>query len=300
MGRKKRVDQLINRLAAKEERFLECEFLAPAVESGTVRVRIAGVVCELRMRATEFRGFGVFRPSSFNEAELVRPATLAERKKYLELFPVVRLILHRRVGEAWTALPAHRGDARFQIDGTVPVELVDEAQLFDVVQARFDGGSFWFDSLEGRGDPARAAYLRASLEERVDPEALKRPGLTAEERVAYALNYFEAALSEEAGRGRDDRERERGDPVARRLRDSLAHAGARFLDYLERRDSYRVRYILDGHSHVSTVSREDLTIQSAGICLSGTDREFDLESLVGVIREGRRRDEIYEEGEDEW
>src|SRR5688572_4638940 len=89
-------EDAFNKLAAAEERFLASEFLAPALGGGEVHVRIAGVINRLRMSPPDFRGFGIFRPTSPSAATLVRPATLAQRREYLALFPLVRLILCRR------------------------------------------------------------------------------------------------------------------------------------------------------------------------------------------------------------
>ncbi|KPJ71976.1 MAG: hypothetical protein AMS14_08750, partial [Planctomycetes bacterium DG_20] len=135
----KRFQDAFRRLADAEDRFARSEFLAPVVRGGQVRVRIAGVVCRLRVQPADFEGWGVFRPESPASARLVRAAGLAERQRYLALFPMVRLILCLREDRGWRAIPAHQGDRRFRIDGMVGVLLADEAEPFEVVQARFDG-----------------------------------------------------------------------------------------------------------------------------------------------------------------
>jgi hypothetical protein len=276
-GSNKRTEAL-TRLAAEEERFLASEFLAPVLRGGLVQVRVAGVICTLRIRPADFEGWGVFRPASHSAAALVRAANLAEQRRYLELFPLVRLILAGQREGQWLALPAHRADSRFRIDGEIPVRLVEEANLFEVIEARFDGTHFWYAGPDTRWDPAAASYLRQQLDQLTSPDKLQRSGLTADERAAYALNFwprFEA--TEEARRSVEER----------RLRGALAHAGAELRDYVERQDVYTVTYEVDGQRHVSAVSKKDLSVQVAGICLSGEDQSFDLQSLVGVIREAQ-------------
>lgn len=41
----------------------------------------------------------------------------------------------------------------------------------------------------------------------------------------------------------------------------------------------------EGDSHSSAISKADLTVISAGIGLSERDRDFDLQSLVGVVEQ---------------
>ena len=276
MAKSTQLTDALSRLAAAEERFLASEFLAPVIRGGHVQVRIAEVICTLHIQPGDFEGWGVFRPSSHSEVALVRQAKLTERQRYLELFPLVRLILAEKRNEIWLAMPAHRADSRFQIDGLIPVQLVEDAQQFEVVEARFDGAHFWYAGADARWDPAMASYLRQELAQLTPPEKLHRSGLTAEERAAYAQSYwprFEA--TEEARRSREEQ----------RLSGALAHAGAELKEFVERKDVYTVTYEVDGQRHVSAISKKDLSVQVAGICLSGQDENFDLQSLVGVIRE---------------
>src|SRR5258706_1006545 len=112
MAKSTSVTDALNRLAAEEERFLASEFLAPAMRGGQIQLRIAGVICQLKIRPSDFTGWGVFRPTSHSEAALLRQARLAERQGYLELFPLVRLILTQRQDADWLALPAHLRDTR--------------------------------------------------------------------------------------------------------------------------------------------------------------------------------------------
>jgi hypothetical protein len=268
----------LNRLAAIEERALASEFLAPVVRGDVVQVRIAGVICRFKLESADFEGWGVFRPATAATAQFVRPARLLERKQYLDLLPLVRMIACRRDDDGWKAIPAHQADTRFQFEGLVAVRLVEEAQLFDVLRVRFDGTHCWFEGPDPSRDPATAAYLRAALERGDEPDRLVRAGVTAEERTAYGLNYWPKVLAEE---------QVHRDRIEERLRAALAHAGADLRDYLERDDVYRVAYTVDGRRHVSVVRKNDLAVQVAGICLSGEDRHFDLASLVGVLREAQ-------------
>jgi len=280
------IHELLNKLQAAEQAFAGTEFLAPIVGPGQVsarvRVRIAGVACQLAITQglpEGFRGWAVFRALSTSEAAFVRGASLGEVAAYLGLFPAVRLVLCESGGRRWLAFPAHMGDRRFQIQGLATLWLPEEGlRRFETVIARFDGALFWYERRDPSRDPALASYLRdqlARLDEDglpVEPETLRKRGLSAEERAAYWLV-----------RGRIlEAERDR---IEVRLREALAHAGATLREYSERGDAYVVRYSVDGRTFTSTIRQDDLTVMTAGICLAGGDRHFDLASLVGVLRE---------------
>ena len=175
--------------------------------------------------------------------------------------------------------------------------------MFDIIRTRYDGTRFWFEEVDGRADPALAAWLRESINARLEAPDLDKKGLTAEQRAAYELNFWELTGREPRQSFSGDHEGAvpRGswtpseDPIRRRLRESLSHAGANLVDYLERGDGCRVTFTVNGQQFTSSVNKDDLSVQVAGICLSGEDRKFDLGSLVGVLREGQETEQIYRE-----
>ena len=55
-------------------------------------------------------------------------------------------------------------------------------------------------------------------------------------------------------------------------------------EFHDRGDFWLVEWTTrDGERHTSAIAKKELTVVSAGICLSGRDRDFDLQSLVGVV-----------------
>ncbi|MEK7469748.1 MAG: hypothetical protein AAB074_20435 [Planctomycetota bacterium] len=269
---------LIQRLASSDRASLAREFLSPVFASGRVRLRLSGVVVEMQItrRPAGFSsGWAILRPTSPRTAEVLRPAPLAEVKRFLDLFPRARLVAAALHGSTWLALPTAAPQKGVRVKGLAPVALAPRLALFDTAVTRFDGSLFLFESAERA---STAGWLRAQLEAGTAPDGLRRAGLVPAEREAYAMQW---KLREEL----------RKPPDQRRLEEALGAADAALVKYSARSDQLTVTYIVDGREFTSIVERGDLTVVSAGICLDGTDRTFDLTSLVSVMREARRRDE---------
>lgn len=267
----------LSRLIDSERDFLRREFLAPVI-STNVKVRMAGVVQEYKISPNTYRGFGVFKPSSYTEARFVRNANIAERQQYLDLFPRLTFIVssvERKTGMLFIK------DGRFIMEGEIPIQFLDNVEVFDIIHVRFDGSYFWFD---------RKLVKR-------DSQVVREQFNRKEPKIKIKSEY--QPVYELASRERDKREMEEYLATAEgRIKSHLNRADANLVGYRENAEGFRVEYEVNGERYTSTLNK-DLRVVSAGICLTdhrtGTrhDTNFDLQSLVTVIREGQNRGLIH-------
>lgn len=270
---------LINKFAQQEKELADKTFLAPVVAGGKVRVAVDGAIYEMAPDNRRFEGWGIFTMSGPGRARLLEPASMSLVANYLKLLPRKRFVLIDKFDEHWFALPASGSDTRFSLDRPVPIRLVTArmAAPLDTVNARFDGAAFFFEGIDRRHDPIVGRTLRQELEKKVDPDSVRCAGMTPEERLVYRILYLGKYREELPP---DDRTR---------ISNALQHANAT-LDgfwYNQNNASATVRFMVDGEMHTVVVDTNDMTVVSAGICLSGKDRDFDLASLVGVFRDYR-------------
>ena len=66
------IDDILARLEAAENDFLQRDVLAPVLPGRGVIVRIAGIICTLAITGKRFTGWGVLRPQSLKTAALSR------------------------------------------------------------------------------------------------------------------------------------------------------------------------------------------------------------------------------------
>jgi hypothetical protein len=272
------VRKLMAELASREAELRETRFLAPCVAGGRVRTRVVGLVCTFAPRPAEFEGWGVFQPASDTVAALVEEADLPLVAGYLERLPLLRLRLARPLrGRTWLAYPVSEADMRQRWGAArpVPVHLVVDGATFEPVLARSDGRAWWFEDGDRRADPMAAERLRAALRSVTPPAALRFSGCTPEMRAVYEL------AAQQAPEFRPIRRREQSEA---RLRAALRQGGGELRAARDRGETWLVEWTTgDGEHHTSVIDKRDLTVLSAGICLSGEDRKFDLQSLVGVV-----------------
>lgn len=282
MNDPERIDplQLIDALAEKERQLSETTFVAPAIAGGKVRVRVDGVIYELRIDERNFQGWGVFKMTRPGNAQLVEPASLSLISNYMKLFPRKEFVMVEKFGGDWFALPSSSSDTRFKVTGPTPIYLVGENKIgaFDSVIARSDGNIFFFESLNRRRNPAVARALREALEKKISATNLRVSGMGQPERLAYRMLYLQRYTQEAPADTRSG------------IAEALRHAGATLDAFWHENNGAEatVRFVVDGETHTVRINPNDMTVMSAGICLSGRDRDFDLTSLVSVFRERNR------------
>jgi len=266
---------LINRLGGAEAALHGQEFMAPLLRDGRARLRLRGLVYELRVTAAR-SGWWCCRIRDARHAEVVMAAMPWQRGDYLALWPALRLVLLEplRTG-TWLALPFNPADAhqRFGFAGPLPVNLVEGGQPFERIIGRVEGSTIWYDDVDHRADLSTAEALRATLA--AEQEAPNVAGLGAGEQAAYTLLLQQAI---------DQHVNSVAARTERRLRHALEIGGAQLLGYELTDEELRVTWERNGRRSVTLVGT-DLGVVSAGICLSGEDARFDLTSIVGVIQD---------------
>jgi hypothetical protein len=266
---------LIDALARNEAGLSGQKVFAPLLGDGRVRVRLRGLIHELLVRNAQ-PGWWVCRLCDARRAEVEGEALPWQRGDYLALWPVLRLVLLEPVNRAtWLALAYNPSDAvqRFGIAGPLLVHLVEGGQPFERIVGRIEGRTIWYDDLDRRADPSVAEELRAAFAtEQPEPGVA---GLGAGERTAYALLHAQRA---------DTRAATGAARIERRLRHALEIGGAQLLGYQVTDFGLRVTWERAGQRSV-TLATPELEVVSAGICLSGEDHHFDLQSIIGVVQE---------------
>ena len=197
---------LITKLSKDSRKLLQREIIAPLLPGGKIRTQLNGMVYEFRPRS-EFVGWGRFRPLNEREAEVLGEALPWERGAYLEVFPLLRVILLWPDTESaypgtWWALAYNAGDAqqRFGFKAEpLPVFLCDPgngAERFERVLVRVNGNTLWFEGPDTLADPMHAEWLRDAAMQTELPEAFL-PGLAGSERQAllfWQIRQMEIAL----------------------------------------------------------------------------------------------------------
>lgn len=271
------VRKLIAKLGAQEAALMGTSFLAPCLPGSRVRTRLQGLVREFSPPA-DFEGWGIFAPESERSARLVEPADPLAVCEYLALLKPFRLrLIYPASGQSWLAYPVNESDARQQSGSCQPVlvHLVSSGARLEAAVARRDGGALWFDELDRQADPREAEALNQAMDDEVLPQDLRFSGLTPEMRASYELAAAREPFFQENLRQRNERER---------LAGALQVGGGSLRSYLDRGDHWVVDWTDSrGALNSSAISKADLTVLSAGICLAGEDRRFDLQSLVGVV-----------------
>ena len=279
------IKDLLNKFAENEKRFLSNDIFSPYIKGGgNIVVRMNNIIYKLKTKKFKNDGFGIFRATDSHNARLIRQAEQHEVAEYLSLLPKVNFLLIYKV-ERWLGLPQNQNEFknRFKADPNLfHILMADGVECFDAIETRFDGCNFWFDCVSGEFRADRKEYLQAKMKYETTDIEIKP---TKEERVCleYATKFYEEANKSN---------------LEKRLEGELGKFEAKLDSFVERGNKVEVQWQdkKTRGTYTSVLKKDDLSVITAGICLSGGDKMFDIQSLVGVCREAENRGGAYHIG----
>jgi len=283
---KKDIFDLITRVGQADKAVVSSEvFASVAHNCRRIRTKVSGMVREFNIPRQKDSGLRIFLPTTSSDAKYVRDANPDEVRQYLDLLPKVHLILVYRDDHHWYGFPANQEAFRRKVGDPclVVVHNADNIDQFDHLVTRYDGACFWYDDVDYRVDPERPTGLRDALKARdwtrvtrsmlEDPRTydLEVKGASPEDCIAYQIAARRIV-------------QETKTTVESRLESALVDVHAKLDSFTERGDNLEVRWVnASGQGYTTVIRKDDFKVVTAGICVSGEDRKFDLKSLVGVV-----------------
>ena len=267
------IKELFPKMEKAEEDFYKTEFVSPVVSHGKVFARISGLIQEFRVLG-DFEGWAILKPCTEKFVRVIGSPNLLQIEKYLEQLPNTKVTLSERRKDGWYGF-THQSPSI-----EIRVLLADGVSLFDTVVVHYDPVNYWFAGIDRSISSSFGEYLREASNKSTPPNKLDIRVLIPYQRKAYTWQYFL-------------HKRQVKEVTLETIKRAVEHGTSKFLSYIERKDAYVVTFSLDGEEFRATITKKDFTVMSAGICLSGEDRKFDIQSLTGVIKEGQDRDLIH-------
>lgn len=245
------------------------EFVAPVPDAETVRLFSLqeNVPYWFELRDPK-PGWWHVIPETKSDAGLGEEVEIFERHEYLRQLPKFSVITLFPLSESvWLVVPFNESDAAqrgWKNSSPRLMHLVTGLPgECDTAMARDMGGTLLYDGL---------SHLWQHL-----PTS----------RELFARRIIEGHLIEMQKRQAELEAEERKASIEDRARWQLEFMGATLLDWRELGSSYEVTWEHEGATWTMPLTR-DLRIESAGICLAGTDRQHNLSSIVEIMKTGRK------------
>jgi hypothetical protein len=272
---------LISKFGEKENTLTSRVFVSPVFDNDTVVMRLDGVIFNFRIARQE-PGWYKFRPRNNDRARKVGVAEFEDVEAYLRKLPQIRVFSCYREDNKIFGLPMKNNKLGLPHTDLTPVLLPDDMPMdFDSLLCRFDGRNLWYEGVDMNCDPTKADYLRESMEKLRRPQTLDFKGLTTEEKASYTFRFNLDKKLKEAMK-------------MNTLEGQIEFQGGKLISYNERSDHIELDIEVDGERFRSYVSKDEHhKVVTAGICLDGMDKDYDLTSLISVFREGMNRGLIH-------
>jgi hypothetical protein len=247
------------------------EFVSPYTGGDNVFLRIQNILYKLNLPKSDNYGWTVYKKNG-STAEKVRDASDFEVYDYCSVLQKHEFIVIKKLSHfMWLAFPKN-SDAfgkRFRVEPTV-IYFAKDVEPFSEVVCCFAGGWFYFEESPTLQDVTDS--LKIKLKETIDPESLQVKGLTPELRSVYEILFSEI---------------EEADPTKRYIKkvDSvLSKFGCKLSTMKE---NYGGTWTVEwrdtkGERVYTTIRSGSLRVSSAGYCLDGEDRKFDLQAVIAL------------------